>query len=234
MAADTWQRRTSSSTAVGSTPRPRPTSSVSVSRYFCLDLSRGWEIGCGKPNTLKISFAPRVKMAPSRMRLLDPSWRGSIRRAGHHEDLTALFGGPLGGDQRARAGGGLDHDHAGRQSADDAVATREGTGDRRRSQRNFGQQQSARPRPARAARRSAADRPGRCRRPARRSCRWRSLPRAPPYRCRAPAPRPRRSRLRPAPRPARPQSAARPARPRARPRSPGLVGSESRVADGGE
>ena len=66
------------------------------------------------------------------------------RRTRHDEDLAGLFGGVLGGDQRARPGGRLDHDDPGGQAADDAVAAREGPGNRRRPERRLRQQQTER------------------------------------------------------------------------------------------
>src|SRR6266700_5736638 len=66
------------------------------------------------------------------------------RRAGHDENLATLLGGPVGGDQGARPGGSLDDDDAARQAADDAVAAREGAGDRRDAERRFAEQETAR------------------------------------------------------------------------------------------
>src|SRR5258708_1945288 len=66
------------------------------------------------------------------------------RRARHDENLATLLGGPVGGDQRARPGGSFDDHDAGRQAADDAVAAREGAGDRGDAERRFAEQEAAR------------------------------------------------------------------------------------------
>ena len=82
-------------------------------------------------------------MAPSPDKGIGPGMARIHRRTRHDEDLAGLFGGVLGGDQRARPGGRLDHDDPGGQAADDAVAAREGPGDRRRPERRFGQQEAS-------------------------------------------------------------------------------------------
>src|SRR6185312_7589793 len=61
-------------------------------------------------------------------------------RSRDDEHLAPLLKGPLGGDQGAGALGRFDDDHPGREPADDAVAAREGAGDRRHAERRLGQQ----------------------------------------------------------------------------------------------
>ena len=68
---------------------------------------------------------------------------------------------------------------------------------------DLAQQQAARGDGVLQRRRSAAGRPGRCRRPARRRCRWAGRPDGRPHRCRAPGRRRRRSPPRPGRRPVR-------------------------------
>ena len=60
---------------------------------------------------------PDQLVAAARERIMD--------RAGNGEHLASLLGGEPRGDQRAGARRGLDDEHAERESADQAVATRE-------------------------------------------------------------------------------------------------------------
>ena len=67
---------------------------------------------------------------------------GMVDGTGNRIDLAALLGGQARGDQRAAGRAGLDHQHAERQAADDAVAPRKVAGLRRAVQRQFGDQRA--------------------------------------------------------------------------------------------
>ena len=101
-----------------------------VSRNACPRIGR---------RTVSTSSADSVSVAPSRIRRLPPSRARVERRAGHREHLAALFERIVRGDQRARTLRGFDHDDTARQPGDEAVAPGEVARERRRVERQLGE-----------------------------------------------------------------------------------------------